>query len=222
MRPPFRLRDSEWCLISSLRVKECSSDKQRLWPDCAYAQADLRLCWSLIPHCWKPHVAAHMYIEYWLYSNPVLSGRSERKTNYLLMQAKSIAECFKPSAMLLTFIKLPSVIGVFSLSFLGGCLKTSFAVSNTYMYFLFCGVQIYLIVLFTQQKWMVHWAHCLVKWWAIFWNHGTMTWAHRGSEDNQQSLNYQPIEKTVWILISWLHQKSTNLALYCFEMRILK
>ena len=53
------------------------------------------------------------------------------------MQAKSIAECFKPSAVLLTFIKLPFVIGVFSLSFLGGCLKTSFAVSNTYMYFLF-------------------------------------------------------------------------------------
>ena len=26
---------------------------------CAYAQADLRLCWSYIPHCWKFHVAAH-------------------------------------------------------------------------------------------------------------------------------------------------------------------
>ena len=58
--------------------------------------------------------------------DPVLSGRSEKKTNYLLMQAKSIAECFKPSAMLLTFIKLQFVIGVFSLSFLGGCFKTSF------------------------------------------------------------------------------------------------
>ena len=44
--------------------QECSSDKQRLRPDCAYAQADLRLCRSLIPHCWKPCVAAHMYIKY--------------------------------------------------------------------------------------------------------------------------------------------------------------
>ena len=23
-------------------------------------QADLRLCWSHIPHCWKSHVVAHM------------------------------------------------------------------------------------------------------------------------------------------------------------------
>ena len=72
--------------------------------------------------------------------DPVLSGRSEKKTNYRLMQAKTIAECSKPSAMLLTFIKLPFVIGVFFLSFLGGCLKTRFSVSNTNMYFLFCGV----------------------------------------------------------------------------------
>ena len=27
---------------------------------CAYAQADLRLCWSHIPHCWKSHVVAHI------------------------------------------------------------------------------------------------------------------------------------------------------------------
>ena len=25
------------------------------------AQADLRLCWSHIPHCWKSHVAAQLY-----------------------------------------------------------------------------------------------------------------------------------------------------------------
>ena len=35
------------------------SDQQRLWSDCAYAQADLRLCLSNIPHCWKSHVTAH-------------------------------------------------------------------------------------------------------------------------------------------------------------------
>ena len=29
-----------------------------------YAQADLRLCWSHIPHCWKSHVAAHISLHY--------------------------------------------------------------------------------------------------------------------------------------------------------------
>ena len=27
-----------------------------------YAQADLRLCWSHIPHCWKSHVVAQIYL----------------------------------------------------------------------------------------------------------------------------------------------------------------
>ena len=27
-----------------------------------YAQADLRLCWSHIPHCWKSPVAAHFVL----------------------------------------------------------------------------------------------------------------------------------------------------------------
>ena len=27
-----------------------------------YAQADLRLSWSHIPHCWKSHVAAHIHV----------------------------------------------------------------------------------------------------------------------------------------------------------------
>ena len=31
--------------------------------DCAYAQADLSLCWSHIPHCWKAHVAAQMVLQ---------------------------------------------------------------------------------------------------------------------------------------------------------------
>ena len=31
-----------------------------LLSDCAYAQADLRLCWSHIPHFWESHVAAQM------------------------------------------------------------------------------------------------------------------------------------------------------------------
>ena len=60
VQPPFRLRNSKWCSISSLTFIEYSSDKKRLWSDCAYAQADLRLCWSHLPHCWKSHVTAHL------------------------------------------------------------------------------------------------------------------------------------------------------------------
>ena len=60
MQPPFKLRNFKCCSVSSLIVIECSSDLQRLWSDCAYAQADLRLCWSHIPHCWKSHVVAQI------------------------------------------------------------------------------------------------------------------------------------------------------------------
>ena len=47
------------------------------------------------------------------------------KTDYHLMQVKSIAECskVKHSAILSTFIKLPSVIKIFVLSILSGCLR---------------------------------------------------------------------------------------------------
>ena len=62
VQPPFKPRNSKWCSDSSLTltVKEYSSDKQRLWSVCAYAQAGLSLCWSHIPHCWKSHVAAQL------------------------------------------------------------------------------------------------------------------------------------------------------------------
>ena len=59
VQSPLRRRNSKWCPVSSLTVIEYSSDKQRLWSDCAYAQADLRICWSHIPHCWKSHALAH-------------------------------------------------------------------------------------------------------------------------------------------------------------------
>ena len=61
MQPPFKLRNSQWCSISSLTLIKYFGDYQRLWSDCAYAQADLRLCLSHIPHCWKSHVAAQMF-----------------------------------------------------------------------------------------------------------------------------------------------------------------
>ena len=28
-----------------------------------YAQADLRLCWSHIPHCWKSHVKVYVFLQ---------------------------------------------------------------------------------------------------------------------------------------------------------------
>ena len=55
---PFKLRNSKWCSVSSLTIIEYSINQQRLWSVCAYAQADLRLCWSHIPHCWKSHALA--------------------------------------------------------------------------------------------------------------------------------------------------------------------
>ena len=60
LQPPFKLRNSKWCSISSLTIIEYSSDLQRLWSVCAYAQADLRLCWSQLPHCWKFHALAQI------------------------------------------------------------------------------------------------------------------------------------------------------------------
>ena len=61
VQPPFKLRNSKWCSVSSLTLIESSSDLQRLWSDCAYAQAGLSLCWSHIPLCWKSHALAHFY-----------------------------------------------------------------------------------------------------------------------------------------------------------------
>ena len=58
MQHPFNPRNSKWCSVSSLTVIAYPSDLQRLWSVCAYAQADLKLCWSHIPHCWKSHAAA--------------------------------------------------------------------------------------------------------------------------------------------------------------------
>ena len=60
VQPPFKLRNFKWRSVSSLTIKEYSSDKQRLWSDCAYAQAGLRLCWSHKPNCWKSHALAHI------------------------------------------------------------------------------------------------------------------------------------------------------------------
>ena len=60
VRPPIKLRTSKKCSVSSLALIEYLRDQQRLCSDCAYAQADLRLCWSHIPQCWKSHVTAQI------------------------------------------------------------------------------------------------------------------------------------------------------------------
>ena len=38
VQPPFKLRNSKWCSVSSITVIGYSSDKKRLWSDCAYAR----------------------------------------------------------------------------------------------------------------------------------------------------------------------------------------
>ena len=78
VQPPFKLRISKHCSVSSLTLIEYSSNKQRSWSDCNYAQADLRLCWSHIPHCWKSHALAqiilrhHTNVHFWTYFISVL------------------------------------------------------------------------------------------------------------------------------------------------------
>ena len=85
MQSPFKLRNSEWCSVSSLTFIGYSCNEQRLWSDCAYAQANMSLCWSHIPHCWKPYALAH-----WSWS------ASEIRVRLVL------SNMFKPSSNFLT------------------------------------------------------------------------------------------------------------------------
>ena len=75
VQPTFKLRNSKWCSGSSLTVLKYSSDKERLWSDCAYAKAGVSLCWSHIPHCWKSHVTAQiLYLYVQTYYAPLFSN----------------------------------------------------------------------------------------------------------------------------------------------------
>ena len=74
VQPSFKLRNSKRCSISSFTLIEYSSDYKRLWSDCVYDQADLRLWWSNILHCWKSHAAAHMFFIHSNFENNVKSG----------------------------------------------------------------------------------------------------------------------------------------------------
>ena len=72
---------------------------------------------------------------------PVLSGHSKKKTNYRLMQVKSIAECSKGSILQSFWPPLSYHLLLRSLFCLFEWLqKTGFTVLTTYMYCLFCGV----------------------------------------------------------------------------------
>ena len=62
VQPIFMRRTSKWCSVSSLTVIKCTSDLKRLWPDSAYAQTDLRLCWPHIPHCHTLYAGCNIFV----------------------------------------------------------------------------------------------------------------------------------------------------------------
>ena len=104
VQPPFKLRNSKWCSVSSLTVIEYSSDEQRLWSDCAYAQADLSLCWSHIPYCLKSHVAAH-YIWSMKYSRLdwLWAGHKPRREGFSLRSPYTVEGQFSPVVAYINF-----------------------------------------------------------------------------------------------------------------------
>ena len=89
----FKLRTSKRCSASSLALIEYSSDEQRLWSDCAYAQAGLRLCWSHIPDCWKSHALAHVlepHVKWGLGVNPCKVTLMPLVTHYWPFQVDAL------------------------------------------------------------------------------------------------------------------------------------
>ena len=55
MLPPFKMMFS-----LKLKTHRIFKRQAKTLIRCAYAQADLSLCWSHKPHCWKSLVAAHL------------------------------------------------------------------------------------------------------------------------------------------------------------------
>ena len=84
VQPPFKLRNSKCCSVSNLSLIEYLSDEQRLWSDCAYAQAGLSLCWSHIPHCWKSNPMTHIVS---LFRN---SEQNRRKKTHNLLPRRTL------------------------------------------------------------------------------------------------------------------------------------
>ena len=94
LQPPFELRHSKWYSFSSLTLIEYSSDLHRLWSDCAYAQADLRLCWLHIPHCCKSYVMAQTIL-YWLDEGTKVSVCNMLKNNLLRLKKWNLATDYR-------------------------------------------------------------------------------------------------------------------------------
>ena len=78
------------------------------------------------------------------------------KTDYRLMQVKSFAECYKHSAMLLTFIKLPLVIKIFVLSILSGRLRRVLLYVPCICYATLGALSSYAITLLGKRKMVVY------------------------------------------------------------------
>ena len=98
-------------------------------------QVNWNLFYSILIHYYSIFAENRILPTYTV--KPVLSSHSKVdqklvfKTDYLLMQIKSIAECSKGSILQLilsTFIKLPYVIKIFVLSVFEWPLKTGFTV----------------------------------------------------------------------------------------------
>ena len=96
VQPPFKLRNSKWCSASSSIFIEFSSDKQRLWSVCAYAQAGLSLCWSHIPHCWKSHATAQLFSSIKLRFHFSAQGFDIRHVSHVMQKQNKIQ---KPSKL---------------------------------------------------------------------------------------------------------------------------
>ena len=87
---------------------------------------------------------------------PVLSGHSKKKTNYRLMQVKSIAECSKGSILQSFRPSLSYHLLLRSLFclFLSGCLRHVLLYwQPTCIYFMFCGVHRLIVRLIFLLKW---------------------------------------------------------------------
>ena len=78
------------CVPACVRAHACMHVCMYVCGVCVCAQADLRLCWSHIPHCWKSHVVAHIDTGYLVNSTPptILAG-------YLLNFADGFVKVFQ-------------------------------------------------------------------------------------------------------------------------------
>ena len=148
--------------------------------------------------------------------NPVLSGHSKKKTNYCLMQVKSIAECSKGSILQYFWPSLSYHLLLRSLFvFFEWLLRTCFTVLTTYMYFLFCGVRrlavrwIYLLKwdFFTTKKNGSTGPTALESDWPYFEIMGQLTRAHHKSEGLPLSVHHiHPVQ--IFFLYNGLRRRN--------------